>query len=477
MNTFIIIIIAVAVSAVFTIALKLIDKDKNSMEKVKRYADKRLGEFETYFGEKAKQIKMHSAELDGQQQQAVAAVKKLEIQIDEFKEMIHSLEKDTGAVHSIEEKINAYGSKIETLSEMTSAVEENLNKIKAESNYISKVNDKLAESKSSLDKIEKQIPVVIQEFSKRNSEQLKIIGADLLKKYDDRSKEIEINTKNAVEQYEEVRTRINSDVSGIYSNAAKKVEALEDDAFKRLSVLSQERIETYKTQVEQSENSIKKYQTELEEQLAEMQERYDSLFDEAISKADEKEKAAYEKYTNTAKNHIETFKTNVEEKIHTMQDTIKQNLADLKTQTAASAKDAKAAITELKASCQDAVAEAKESGKEVSAHKEEVEAAIAKFEKDTSNKIAEVNKRLEDAVKKAIAIYGSKQAENLLQLDKQLDQYKKDMYYRLERLETSGQDIDQLEKVLHKSMVETQNHVMAEFKVFTEVTLQKMGII
>ena len=65
MNTFIIIIIAVAVSAVFTIALKLIDKDKNSMEKVKRYADKRLGEFETYFGEKAKQIKMHSAELDG----------------------------------------------------------------------------------------------------------------------------------------------------------------------------------------------------------------------------------------------------------------------------------------------------------------------------------------------------------------------------------------------------------------------------
>ena len=50
MNTFIIIIIAVAVSAVFTIALKLIDKDKNSMEKVKRYADKRLGEFETYFG-------------------------------------------------------------------------------------------------------------------------------------------------------------------------------------------------------------------------------------------------------------------------------------------------------------------------------------------------------------------------------------------------------------------------------------------
>ena len=236
-----------------------------------------------------------------------------------------------------------------------------------------------------------------------------------------------------------------------------------DDAFKRLTALAKQRADAYKA-------DITKMDTELGQQIGQVQNRYDALFNDAISQADEKEKAAYEKYSAAAKTHIETFKTNVEEKIHTMQETIKQNLTDLKTQTQNASKDAKTAIAELKASCQEAVAEAKESGKEVDVHKAEVEAAIQNFEKEASSKIAEVNKKLADAVKSATAMYDAKQAESLIQLDKALEDYKKDMQYRFERLEASGADIDQLEKVLRKAMSETQNHVLTDFKTFTEQT-------
>lgn len=463
MGTFITVLISAGISAVICFVVKAMDKENNSMDKVRRYADKRQAEFETYFTEKVKQVKMHSAELESQQQMAVAAVKKLDGQIEQFKQMISSLESDTSAVHAIENKIASYGTKINSLSEMTAAVEENLNKIKNESNYVTKLNTKIEESKASLEKLEKQIPLVAQNFSKQNAEQLKSVGSELLKQYDVRVKQIEGSTKQAVGQYEEIMNKINADVSGIYSNAAMKVEKLEDDAFKRLSKVAMERADSYKSDIEKATE-------EIASKLTEVQERYDVLYNDAISQADEKEKAAYEKYSSAAKTHIDTFKANVEEKIHTMQETIKQNLTDLKTQLVTATKDAKTAIAELKESCQQAVAEAKDSSKEVNAHKEEVEAAIVKFEKEASSKIAEVNKRLEDAVRTATAAYDAKQAENLMQLDKALDSYKKDMGYRMQRLETSGADIDQLEKVLRKSMAETQNHVMADFKTFTEAT-------
>ena len=179
-----------------------------------------MADFDVYFADKVKQLKIHSAELDGEQQQAVAAVNRLEKQIGVFNEMIASLEKDTNAVHDIHEKISKYGNQITDLSKMTSAVEENLLKIKNESNFVGKVHDKLEESKSDIEKIKKQIPLISQEFQKTNAEQLKVIGADLLKKYDARVKDIENSTKGAVNQYEEVMNKINSDVAGIYQQYA-----------------------------------------------------------------------------------------------------------------------------------------------------------------------------------------------------------------------------------------------------------------
>ncbi len=267
------ILISATLSAVFCIIFKMMGKDNNSMEKVRRYADRRQSEFETYFAEKVKQLKLHSAELDGQQQQAVAAVNRLDKQIGAFKEMIVSLQKDTDAVHSIEAKINAYGEKISSLSEMTDAVEENLERIKQESNYVGKVSDKIDESRRELERLQGQIPAVSQEFKKYNAEQLKSVGIDLLKKYSERSLEIENSTKQAVKDYEELVNKLNSDVAGIYSSAAKKVENLEDSAFTLLSEKSEKRAEDYK-------NSMEKTFADLQDKIEKVQQRYEVLFDE-----------------------------------------------------------------------------------------------------------------------------------------------------------------------------------------------------
>ncbi|MCR5401993.1 MAG: hypothetical protein K6E78_10430, partial [Treponema sp.] len=78
------IIIAAAISAGISYALHIIDKDKNSMEKVRKYADKRQADFEVYFKEREKELGAAKADVASEQMKAVAAVKRLEQQISEF---------------------------------------------------------------------------------------------------------------------------------------------------------------------------------------------------------------------------------------------------------------------------------------------------------------------------------------------------------------------------------------------------------
>ena len=55
------IIISAAIAAGISYLLHILDKDNNSMEKVKRYADKRLAEFNQYFQTERKTLDEASA--------------------------------------------------------------------------------------------------------------------------------------------------------------------------------------------------------------------------------------------------------------------------------------------------------------------------------------------------------------------------------------------------------------------------------
>ena len=109
------ILIAAAVAAGISYALHLLDKNNQTMEKVKRFTDKRMGDFEAYFKEREKNLTAAKSQLEASQMQAVAAVSRLENQIAEFQKMTKNLSGDSTAVRSIEEKIKAYDTVINEL--------------------------------------------------------------------------------------------------------------------------------------------------------------------------------------------------------------------------------------------------------------------------------------------------------------------------------------------------------------------------
>ncbi|MFC2330023.1 MAG: SpiroCoCo family coiled-coil protein, partial [Treponema sp.] len=120
------ILVAVAASAGISYGLHIIGKNDNSMDKVRRYADKRMTEFEEFFKHRVEQLRDAKTEFDTMQDRAAATVKRLDSQLTEFDTKSANLENDSAAVKSIEDKINSYGKILNELIDMTASVEENL---------------------------------------------------------------------------------------------------------------------------------------------------------------------------------------------------------------------------------------------------------------------------------------------------------------------------------------------------------------
>ena len=190
MFSFLTLFISVAAAAGISYFLHTLDRENNSFEKVKRYADKRQGEFDAWFQQQEKKLTSNTANLETKFMQSTAAVKRLESQIAEFQKMTENLSGDTNAVKKIEQEIDSYAKVINELMDMTARVEQNLENVKKESLIIDSLQNKLGEQKKYMEGLEKKIPQISNEFATKNGEQLKLIGNRLLTEYDNHGQKI-----------------------------------------------------------------------------------------------------------------------------------------------------------------------------------------------------------------------------------------------------------------------------------------------
>lgn len=239
------ILIAAAFAAGVSYVLHLIDKDNNSMEKVKKYADKRQGEIEAFIKEQVKFLSDNTASLETKQMQAAAAIKRLDGQIAEFNKIAQNLKGDTDAVNAIEAKIKSYDKVLNELVDMTASVEENLQLVKKESLIVDKLNARLAEQDKNLDAIEKRIPAISSDFAKKNGEQLQLLGNKLLSEYDSHGEKLKADIQQIEGSAQKALSAFQNEISAVYEEASLKAEKLEDQAFEHLSQKASERSDAY----------------------------------------------------------------------------------------------------------------------------------------------------------------------------------------------------------------------------------------
>ena len=310
------ILIAAAVAAVIAVVFRKLDGDNNTMEKVKRYADKRLEGFDEYFKKQDANIAGAGAELETKYLQATAGIKRLQKERDDFLAGADELQKYKNAIAAAEAKINGYDKSLASLAEMTANVEENLTRLKKEALIVEKLDARIDAQKKTIDEIEKKIPNIAGEFSQKNGEQLKLLGTKLLQEYDARSKELAEHIAELGKQADDALGRFQSEIEGVYDSAAKKADALEDTAFRHLSEQAQARSDTY---VRAIEDKIAEIETLVDERIAEAESRVNSRADEAIEAAagvesdvDEKYRERYRELSDKYENEMNALSSKID---------------------------------------------------------------------------------------------------------------------------------------------------------------------
>ena len=215
------IVIAVVLSAIVSVVIQQTGKNENSMEKVKRYANQRQAEFDEYFEKQTESIKLLANDLDTKDIQVKAAIKRMQMQIDECRQTTENFENPVQNIENIKNKIEAYDKVLQNLMEMTAAVEQNLDSVKKEALVVDKVNSRLSRQNQILEAVEKKVSDVTKQFSVKNSEQLKTIGTDLLNQYEQRASEIDATTEKAIKQNQAIMEKIEDDIRQAYSKVAK----------------------------------------------------------------------------------------------------------------------------------------------------------------------------------------------------------------------------------------------------------------
>ena len=281
------IIISAAIAAGISYLLHILDKDNNSMEKVKRYADKRLAEFNQYFQTERKTLDEASAEIETRQAQASAAIRRFEEQISQFKKMTENLQADSDSVHNIEEKIENYDKVVSELIQMTARVEENLENVKKESLVIDKLYERLNTNQKNMDTLEKRIPQIANDFATKNGDQLKLIGNKLLDEYNQKAEQLKKSLATLEENANKASMSFQQEISSVYSSASKKAQELEDEAFKHLSVQAQQRTDAYKKSMNDEIVSLKNlFEAKMQEVTQAIDERTSSVDDVTKNKSD-----------------------------------------------------------------------------------------------------------------------------------------------------------------------------------------------
>lgn len=166
------IIVLVAVAIVLFVYRQL-DRNNQSIAKVKRFTDKVRHDLSGLVDSKTEELKNLTIELDVHMKTAREILKRVNSIEDDIKGR-------TKGVDDIHRRIAEYDKAIVDLVNMTQKVDENLTRLHEESQFVDTVGKRVREAVSQMNQIEKGIPDLKEQFAKENSAQLRSITGEVI---------------------------------------------------------------------------------------------------------------------------------------------------------------------------------------------------------------------------------------------------------------------------------------------------------
>ena len=344
-------ILTAAVCFAMLLVFRQLDKNNRSIEKVKKFTDKVLADFDAYFKDRIIQMKNAGVELDVKQSQAVAAVKRLEQNSSAFEARSAEFGAHISVLDDIKKRVLSYEALIKDLFEMSSKVEENLEKIHKQSDFIDKTFKLLSDQQKRLGEIEKKIPQLLLDFEKQNAEYIGRAGVEYTAALDRRFADLETLADAATDKNQQLLEQINEVFEESLSLAAQKADSLEDDVFARLQENTRQRAEEFENLLNRSTQDLTEYidreKTEIENDLAEQMKAVRN------SAAD-----VYERFKNDSDETLENLKNDLSAAVSEQREKVLSDLENQQEQVAAQLEKQREKVNELTGETERILAEA-----------------------------------------------------------------------------------------------------------------------
>ena len=426
----IVLLIVLIILAVY----RQLDRNNRSLDKVKRYAERVVGELDELVQEKATAIKDMGIELEVHQKAARTV-------LDRIKELEDGLNKRAEQIERIGTRIGDYDTALEELLKMTERAEENLARVQSESEYIDSVGNRIKISQEKLKSLEIRIPELTEEFARRNDETIQ--GA----------------VDNAV-HYADARSRELADTLEALDQRAGNL----DERFDELEAANR-RIG------EETEHSLRQLQSELVEsgraQLEKMEASVAS-FEEGFARVEADYQGRIQKVAKSASTFQEETLKSLKERIENQTAGIRQELAGA---VESYEKECTAQIREANGQLR---SRAEELSKHIDVASTNLTERLAEVSQKTASLAAE-EARLDQAIeenKKTLSESLDRQIKGmehaiLESVEARIKQYEEAVGYRLTKLDSVGSDIDELESSLRESINQVSARMRQEFETFS----------
>ncbi len=319
-----IIVVVICLGLIFL--FRELDKQNNSLAKVKKFSDKVMADIGEYFKSQSASIKNSSIELDVKQSQAVAAVKRLEENTVKFNSRNTEITQKIELVNELEKRLNSYDVSLKDLIEMTANVEENLDRVRKYSNFVSKISQKIDSYDKQINLIEKSIPNIITNISTQNEEKMNVVCSDFHSWVDKRTADLQALANDSVDKNELLLDEIKNLYEKSIQSAESNANTVEQELYDRLYSEITQRAERFEESLTRSTQDLKEFAEQeqklvkhnVETVLLNMSAQLDSIDRTFETKKDE---------TQTI---IGNFEESMREKLSSLENIVDTNIGTIK---------------------------------------------------------------------------------------------------------------------------------------------------
>ncbi len=249
-------IITIVVVAFMLVVSKMADKKNQTMNNVRRFAEKSTSDLDAYVETKKQLLKDAAVDLDVNK----SAVDQLLARVQEVGQGLNS---KTSEIEKLYEEVSNYKKSISEIVQMTNQVDENIKMLKMEDSFLNNLSKQIHDSKNKMLDIENKIGKTHKEFEEKNAVHIENLWVSAVEEANKVKQELE-------NQVEDLKGSVSNFEDHIYQLEATR-DSMEsrivDEAEAQLKILLNKKVNEFDVVSDQMRDELNEFTEKYQEEV------------------------------------------------------------------------------------------------------------------------------------------------------------------------------------------------------------------